>query len=195
MLDQCVLRACRSFWGRILLYDGIERSAVKGIMVPFGNAFINVFIIDLFSRIWPTTLMPQLGTHFSLIYAWFSFLKELFHNYHAKYHKSTIPLLIFSFVPVSSALHSFVKSVSEVYAIACRSNVNKFKELETWNISSYNMHADVHFFFFFFFFFGGGGGLPEKGDFCNPTLSGITCSRIRTTEPKWLILVSFFRRR
>ena len=37
-----------------------------------------------------------------------------------------------------------------------------------------------------------GAVLPEKGKFCNPTLADITCSRIRTTQPKWLILVSFF---
>ena len=29
------------------------------------------------------------------------------------------------------------------------------------------------------------------GKCCNPTLVDLTCSRIRTTQPKWLILVSF----
>ena len=34
--------------------------------------------------------------------------------------------------------------------------------------------------------------LAEKGKFWNPTLPDITCSRIKITKPKWLILVSFF---
>ena len=34
--------------------------------------------------------------------------------------------------------------------------------------------------------------LAEKGTFWNPILPHITYSRIKTTEPKWLILVYFF---
>ena len=32
----------------------------------------------------------------------------------------------------------------------------------------------------------------EEREFLNPTWLALTCSRIRTAEPKWLILVSFF---
>merc|ERR1712074_315284 len=34
--------------------------------------------------------------------------------------------------------------------------------------------------------------VAEEREFLNPTWLALTCSRIRTAEPKWLILVSFF---
>ena len=55
VLEQCARRARRTYWGRILLHDGIKRNAVKGIMVPFDdNALIYVLlsiVLDLYSRL------------------------------------------------------------------------------------------------------------------------------------------------